>query len=75
MGSSAPLALLFHHADGRTESAAGFTEPLDSMAATRTWAGDQPPRTRVSLLTAVLMTVALTFHSLLEVAATEMCCT
>jgi zinc transporter 1/2/3 len=56
-------------ADGRTESAAGFTEPPDSVAATRAWAGERPPRTRVSLLTAVLMTVALTFHSLLEGAA------
>lgn len=61
------MALPNHHADGRTESAAGFTEPPDHVAATRAWAGDQPPRTRVSLLTAVLMTVALTFHSLLEV--------
>jgi hypothetical protein len=69
-GSSAPPSeLLFHHADGRTESAAGFTEPPDSAAATRAWAGEHSQRTRVSLLTAVLMTVALTFHSLLEVTA------
>ena len=63
------MTLLFRHADGRTDSAAGFTEPPDSVAATRAGAGEQLQRTRVSLLTAVLMTVALTFHSLLEVTA------
>ena len=62
--SSPPLVLC---ADGRTDPAAGFAEPPDHVAATRAWAGEQPQRTRVSLLTAVLMTVALTFHSLLEV--------
>jgi hypothetical protein len=65
--STKSMARCHSHADGRPEPAAGFMEPPHCAAATPAWAGEQPPRTRVSFLTAVLMTVALTFHSLLEV--------